>query len=173
MLLCYTTSRYRREGMAGCSDLSVLGYQCEKGTNASAVHLWLDVCPLLHVMDEIPWVQELLRQENSSTTLGKASFSFPEKAAGVWVWPMWLVLCLSGVVFTTHGLGGTMLSIELFLQLELWIWSTQALLCSTLFSWGNRAKGRGAKAGESETILRAVKRYRDSEQEGPNLKINT
>lgn len=63
--------------MAGCFVLAVLGYRCERGTKTSTVHLWLDVWHLSHVLDALPWVQELLRQESSGIVWGKVSFSLP------------------------------------------------------------------------------------------------
>lgn len=141
MSLRYTASRYcRGDGMAGCFVLAVLGCWCERGTKARAGHLCLDAWHLSHMLDVLPWVQELLGQESGGTVWGRLPPASPEKPAGVRIRRaagaarVW-------VVSVPHGLGGSTLSAGSCLQLELWVWSAWTWLRSGTRSWGERATG--------------------------------
>lgn len=79
---------------------------CERGTKARAGHLWLDVWHLSHMLDALPWVQELLGQESGGTVWGRLPSPSPENPAGVRTRPTRPVLCVSGWCPSPRGSGG-------------------------------------------------------------------
>lgn len=93
---------------------------------------------------------------------------FPKKTSGVWIWPMRLALCVPGWCPSPTGSGGAHLPLAPCHSLS--GGSEAPRRCCAAARVPAVTKQKGTKAGESEPTLRAVKRCRGSEQEGPSLK---
>lgn len=73
------------------------------------------------------------------------------------------------VVSVTHRLGGSTPSISSLPQLERWIWSAQTLLCSSMRSCGDKAKG-GQKQVRANQRWELWKSARAQSRKGPAWK---